>query len=95
MLILILTKVNSLLYFYLIFELVNILAYSFVGFQSYNARNYESSVIFFLIGFIGSLVFLIGLYLKYSVTIPMFDTYADSLIFLAMFLKIGSFPFSF
>ena len=85
-------EVSSITSFYLIFELINIIIYVFIGVNSFNTQNFKSNIIYFLVGFISSLVFLLGLYYKLNNN---WDFYGDILVTLALFLKIGAFPFSF
>ena len=90
-LLIMLFETNSIIYFYLIFELINILTYSFISIQSYNIQNFKSNIIYFLVGFVGSLLFLYGLYFKMSLTSS--SIFGDLMIVLALVLKVGAFPF--
>lgn len=71
-LIFLLIESKSLLTLYLLFELISIVIYSFIGTEAAFYLNLRANVTYFLIGFLGSLSFLFGVYLKISFNLGTF-----------------------
>lgn len=84
-------ETSSVINFYLLFELVNITVYAFIGINSFSFKNFKSNIIYFLVGFLGSLIFLIAIFLK---TQNYYSLIGDFLIVISLIIKIGGFPFS-
>lgn len=79
--------------FYIIFELVNIVTYILLGLNNLRLNNLKANIIYFLVGFTGSIILLYGIYAIFN---PILSNYIGfSFVFIALILKIGAFPFSF
>ena len=92
LLIISLAQTTNIFTFYLIFELFNILVYILIGFNSVKLNDFKASIIYFLVGFMGSITLLYGIYVIFNPILS--NQIGFSLIFIALLLKIGAFPFS-
>ena len=83
---------SELVTFYLVFETINILIYSLLGVNTQNSSNLYASIVYFMVGFLGSIFFLMGLYFKLQIL--NIGWLGDWFLFFGLVLKLGAFPFS-
>lgn len=81
----------SLINFYILIEILNIITYTFIGFNSYKYLNFRSNILYYLIGFISSVLFLTGVYFYYCFGL---SEISSIFIWTGLMVKMGSFPFS-
>ena len=81
----------NLIFFYMLYEIINILIYSLLGLNSPKLLYFKGSVIYFLMGFFGSILFISGIIC--NITSNVFIS--ECLILLSLFMKFGSFPLYF
>jgi len=79
---------RHLLCFYLLYECLNIYIYMVLIGASYNPINFKLLVYYYFLGFISSLIFILGLY---NITQNLLSFY---LINVAFLIKLGIYPFS-
>ncbi len=92
------------MYFYIFFEIINISIYSLLGLNSKLFLNFKACLIYYLVGFVSSILFLLGLYLEQyniissqnNLILNIDNSYSFGLWFIwfSLLIKLGSFPFS-
>ena len=59
-------EVKTLLVFYISFEILNILTYSIIGLNTVKIINFKASILYYLVGFLSSVIFILGVLFKYT-----------------------------
>lgn len=90
-----LTYTQNIVYFFILTEILSITIYILLGFNSLKFNNYKSNIIYFLIGFVSSLLFLLCIILiNYPESIAL-NIIGYILGNLSILIKLGVFPVSY